>query len=71
MQARVGDHIVVRSRHIGEPERDGQIIEVRGPSGQPPYIVRWTSDGHVGLYFPSSDAVIQRGRDVTSTPPPP
>ena len=33
------------------------MLEVRGPNGEPPYLVRW-SDGHEGLMFPGSDAHI-------------
>jgi hypothetical protein len=59
MQAVVGDRIVIKGHHVGEPDRDGEIIEVRGPDGAPPYLVRWGDDGHVGLFFPGSDAVIE------------
>jgi hypothetical protein len=56
--AQVGDRIVVRARRQGEPERDGEVLEVRGPEGTPPYVVRWSDDGHTGLYFPGSDAFV-------------
>ena len=58
MQASVGDRIIVRATHVGGPNRDGEIIEVRGSGGGPPYVVRWSDDGHEGLYFPGTDAVI-------------
>lgn len=58
MHAKVGERIVVRSRHQGEPERDGEILEVRGPDGTPPYLVRWSADGHEGLFWPESDAYV-------------
>lgn len=51
MEAQVGDRIVIHSLHVGEPPRDGEIIEVRGPDGGPPYLVRW-SDGHESLVYP-------------------
>jgi hypothetical protein len=57
MNGMVGDHIIVKSRHLAEPDRDGEIIEVRGPDGGPPYVVRWSGDGHEGLFFPGPDAV--------------
>lgn len=51
MEAHVGDRIVIHSLHVGEPPRDGEIIEVRGSDGGPPYLVRW-SDGHESLVYP-------------------
>ena len=53
VEARVGDHIVVHSTHQGEPERSGEVLEVRGESGGPPYRVKWSPDGHEGLFYPS------------------
>lgn len=61
MQAKVGDRIMIRTTRVGEKVRNGEITEVRGPSGAPPYVVRWAATGHDGLYFPDSDAVIQHG----------
>lgn len=58
MKAMVGDRIVVQSRHLEEPQRDGEIVEVRGPDGAPPYMVRWSEDGHTALLFPGPDAQI-------------
>lgn len=59
MKASPGDRIVIKGRRHGDPDRDGEITEVRGADGAPPYVVRWGDDGHVGLVFPGSDAVIQ------------
>ena len=59
MQARVGDRIVIRGHHVGESIRDGEILDVRGPDGGPPYIVRWEDSGHETLFFPGSDALIE------------
>ena len=56
--ARVGDRIVVRSRRVEAPPRDGEVLEVRSADGGPPYLVRWSDTGHVALYFPGPDAVI-------------
>lgn len=58
MKASVGDRLVVRGHHVGEPDRDAEILEVHGPDGGPPYLVRW-ADGHVGFIFPGPDATIQ------------
>ena len=57
MKATVGDRLVVNATHVDGPVRDGEVIEVRGDRGEPPYVVRW-SDGHEGLYFPGPDAAV-------------
>lgn len=59
MKASVGDRIIVRGHKVGEHERDGEILEVRGEDGAPPYLVRWSVDGHESLFFPGSDALVQ------------
>jgi hypothetical protein len=59
MQARTGDRLVVHGHHLGEPDRTGEILEVHGSDGQPPYRVRWDEDGHEGLVFPGRDASVQ------------
>jgi hypothetical protein len=60
MKAQVGDKIVIRGHHVGEPDRDAEVLEVRGPDGEPPYRVRWAEDGHEALFFPGSDATVVR-----------
>lgn len=62
MKAAVGDRIVVNATRVDGPQRRGEIIEVRGRDGAPPYRVRW-SDGHEGLVFPGPDATVQHARD--------
>jgi len=59
MKASVGDRIVIKSHRVGEPDRDARIVEVRGAEGGAPYLVEWADDGHVGLFFPGSDAAVQ------------
>jgi hypothetical protein len=36
----------------------GEIVEVHGKAGEPPYVVRF-DDGHTSLIFPGPDAVIE------------
>ncbi len=60
MEASVGDQLVVESRTVDTPRREGEILEVHGEDGAPPYVVRW-SDGHEGLVFPGPDAHIVAG----------
>jgi hypothetical protein len=57
MRAQVGDHLVVESRTDHDHRRQGEVIDVRGEDGAPPYVVRW-EDGHEGLTFPGPDAHI-------------
>jgi hypothetical protein len=67
MHAKPGDRIIIKCHRIGEPDRDGEILEVRGPEGGPPYLVRWGDSGHTGLLFPGVDAVVHEfDRRVTS-----
>jgi hypothetical protein len=58
MQASVGDHLHIHSRTVGEHDQVGEIVEVRGPDGEPPYLVRH-QDGHETLVFPGPDAVVE------------
>jgi hypothetical protein len=59
LRARSGDRLVVRGHHVGERERDGEILEALGGDGSPPYVVRWSDDGHVSRIFPGSDAFVE------------
>jgi hypothetical protein len=61
MQAAVGDRFCVRGNMVGLPERAGEIVEVRGAGGEPPYLVRF-DDGHTSLVFPGPDAIIEHPR---------
>ena len=70
MHASVGDRILVRRAHDGAPARDGEVLEVRGADGSPPYLVQWSDTGHEGLYFPTPDAVIHHHDDPDHTPVP-
>jgi hypothetical protein len=58
MKARVGDRLVVRRHRAGDVERRGEVLEVRGEDGAPPYLVRW-SDGHESILVPGSETSIE------------
>jgi len=58
-RAAVGDRLVIKGHHVGDPDRDAEIIELHGEDGGPPWFVRWSDDGHEGLFVPGSDAVIE------------
>jgi hypothetical protein len=59
MRATAGDRIIIKGHQLGEPDRDCEILEVRGDDGAPPYLVRWDDSGHEALFFPGSDASVQ------------
>lgn len=59
MRASVGDRIIIHGHHVGEPNRDCQVLEVRGADGGPPYLVRWGDSGHETLFFPGPDASLE------------
>ena len=65
MRAVVGDRLRVRSHHVGTPDRAAEVVEVHGPDGAPPYVVRW-DDGHESTFTPGSDAMIEQPRSDTS-----
>lgn len=63
MKAVAGDRLVILSRHLDERVRSGEIIEVHGPDGTPPYVVRWEGERHEALVFPGPDARIEHPAD--------
>jgi len=59
MKASSGDQIRVRGHHVGDPDRCGQIVDVRGADGQPPFVVRWGDSDEEVLFYPGSDATVE------------
>lgn len=55
MHAAVGDTIAVPGRAVGEAGRRGEVIDIRGDGGAPPYVVRW-EDGHESVCFPGAES---------------
>ncbi len=66
MKASVGDRIVIHGRTVDSADRGGEILEVHGPDGTPPYVVRWQADGHLALCFPGPDAQVEPRRRADS-----
>jgi len=58
MRARAGDELTVKGRRQGEEDRHGEIVEVQGADGAPPYLVRWLDDWE-SIYFPSPETVVE------------
>jgi len=65
MHANAGDRIIVKGNKVGQPERDGEVLEARGPDGTAPFLVRWT-DGQEGLFFPGPDASVLQATNKRS-----
>jgi hypothetical protein len=57
MEATIGDQICIHGNTVGHGDKTGEIIEVHGMGGEPPYLVRF-ADGRTLLLFPGPDAVI-------------
>lgn len=66
MRANVGDRIIVRGHKVGDHDRDGEILEIHGEDGAPPYVVRW-ADGHESTFYPGTDALIRPAGDHTAS----
>lgn len=66
MHAEKGDRILIRGRTVEAVDRHGEIVEVRGPDGGPPYLVRF-ENGHESIVFPGTDFVVDHADP--NTPP--
>lgn len=64
MKATVGDQLLILSNELQRPIRDGEILEVHGENGAPPYLVRWSDTGRTTLVFPGSDARVHPTHDA-------
>jgi hypothetical protein len=51
MQAKKGDWLVVESSAVDRSGHRGLVLDVEGPDGTPPFLVRWEDNGHEGLIF--------------------
>jgi hypothetical protein len=62
MDVKVGDHLVVRSHAVAQADRSAEVLEVIDAKGEAHYRVRWTKDGHEGIFFPGPDTLIDHIR---------
>ena len=54
------------SAHVGQPRREGEIVDVvLSESDRKHYRVRW-DDGHESVYFPSTDCRVVTGGEASS-----
>jgi len=56
MDVRVGDRIAVETERVGQPAREGEVLEVIQAAGGISIRVRW-SDGHESIFRPAAGAV--------------
>jgi hypothetical protein len=56
MQAKSGDRIAVETERVGQPPREGEVLEVVQGAVAISYRVRW-DDGHESLFTPAAGAV--------------
>jgi hypothetical protein len=68
MHAAIGDYLIIKSHHDDVSPRQGEILEVRGEDGAPPYVVRWAGETRETLVFPGPDAVVQQAGHEQHTP---
>lgn len=66
MHAKAGDRLIIKSHRVGEGDRHAEILKVRGKGGEPPYEVRWETDGHETVVYPGSDAMVEHRRSRAS-----
>jgi hypothetical protein len=60
MKAEPGDKLVVRGHNVGAHDRIGIIVEVHGEDGEPPYVVEWSDAEGQHIFWPGSDAHIEK-----------
>ncbi|MHB8341420.1 MAG: DUF1918 domain-containing protein [Mycobacteriales bacterium] len=59
MHASIGDRVHVKGHKVGDLERLGTVVEVRGSGGQPPFVVQWDHEEATRVFVPGSDTVIE------------
>ncbi len=59
MIAHVGDRLVLKGIHVGDPHRVGIVTALPHADGTPPYQVRWLDNDHTALVFPGPEAHLE------------
>ncbi|GAA0589198.1 DUF1918 domain-containing protein [Streptomyces crystallinus] len=57
MRASEGDQLVQHGRVVGQHDRIGEIVQVLGENGTPPYRVHFP-DGHESIMAPGPDCAV-------------
>ena len=67
----IRDDDIVRSlRRLGEGRGfavERQVIEARGPDSTQPFLVRWDDSGHVTIFYPGSDCLVEHLREKVAS----
>ncbi|KHL11136.1 uncharacterized protein DUF1918 [Mumia flava] len=58
MHAQPGEKVTIHGGKVGTPDRHGEVVEVHGEDGGPPFLVRF-DDGSETLLFPGPDCTIE------------
>ncbi len=66
MTAKAGDRIVVESERVGQPAREGDILEVIEATYGTRYRVRW-DDGHESEFRPAAGSARTFPRETPKT----
>lgn len=56
MDIKPGDRIAVETERLGQPEREGEVLEIKQDGLHVTYHVRW-DDGHESLLTPAAGSV--------------
>jgi hypothetical protein len=56
MDAKTGDRILVEAETVGQPDREGEVLEVIEGSTRVSYRVRW-ADGHESIFTPAAGSM--------------
>jgi hypothetical protein len=56
MEMKPGDRIAVETEHVGDPEREGEVLEIIEGATAVTYRVRWR-DGRETLFTPAAGAM--------------
>ena len=56
MEITIGARIAVETERVGQPEREGEVLELIQGAGGLSLRVRWT-DGHESIFSPAAGAV--------------
>lgn len=64
MKATPGDWLMIEGTHLNDRKRHGLILEVHGPDGSPPYLVRWDDSDAETVVIPSAGAHILTANEM-------
>jgi hypothetical protein len=64
MRADEGDWLVIEPLRTGGHRRRCLVLDVYGPDGAPPYLVRWSDTGHESMIFPGEGTHVLSPDDV-------